>query len=288
MLLLVLLSGWLLAAQDHVGVAPVEIRQRLMEVINADRAAAGLPPVEYSEELSRAADEHCRDMLAGDYVSHWDRRGWKPYLRYAAAGIRDATSENIHAFWSSDFRPSRLWDYLVEGHRGFMLEKPPRDGHRRSILDARHTHVGIGVAYNRGSLRLIEVFGGRYAELEPLPFRARPNAVLTVAGRLLRSSDKLLGISVFYEPLPSSMDRAELRATYSYCLPEEEHLERPVAEGGGRYVDGTTGSVHVNGRTFHLPLRFWKGKPGVYTIAVWVDPGGKPAFIGASTSLFME
>lgn len=276
----------LLAPASDIRVAPLELRLRMVEIINADRKAAGLPAVEYSEELSRAADAHCLDMIHGNYASHWNHDGWKPYIRYAAAGIHDHTSENLHAFWSSDFREDRVWDYMAEGHRGFMAEQPPNDGHRRSILDPRHTHVGIGVAYGAGSLRMIELFGRRYADLEAVPFRARLKDHLVVSGRLLRRSDSLLGISVFHEPLPQSMNRAELNATSSYSLPKEERMERPRLLAA-HYSDGSGGTVHVSGRAFQMPLSFWKGK-GVYTIAVWIDAGGKTSFIGAMTSVFVE
>lgn len=287
MLLTALLAGLLLAPQGEIRVAPQAVRERLVEMINADRAAAGLAPVEYSEELSRAADAHCREMLASGFTSHWNRDGWKPYLRYAAAGIRDNTSENIHSMWTTDFREDKLWDYVAEGHRGFMAEKPPDDGHRRSVLGEQHTHVGIGIAYDDHGLRMIELFGGRYAQLEALPLKARLKDRLFIKGRLRRASDRLLGISVFYEPLPQSLSRVQLQGTYSYALPTEERMERPRLEMG-RYVDGTTGSVQVSGRDFAVPLRFWKERPGAYTIAVWVVAGNKPAFIGAMTSLLVE
>jgi len=287
MVLAGLLSILLLAPASEIHVAPREMRLRLVEMINADRKAAGIPPVEYSDQLSQAADEHCREMITGNYASHWNRDGWKPYLRYSAAGIRDHTSENIHAFWSTDFRPERVWDYLAEGHRGFMAERPPNDGHRQSVLDPRHTHVGIGVAYDRGSMRMIELFSGRYADLDALPLRARLKDSVAVSGRLVRDSDKVLGISVFYEPLPRTMNRAELLETFSYSLPREDRMERPRLLSA-QYVDGSTGTINVAGRRFQMPLQFWKGKPGVYTVALWVDPGGKPSFIGATTSILVE
>jgi hypothetical protein len=83
------------------------------------------------------------------------------------------------------------------------------------------------------------------------------------------------------------MNRAELRETLSYSLPKEERMDRPRLTSG-RYVDGSTGTVNVSGRSFQMPLIFWKDKPGLYTIAVWIDPGRKPAFIGALTSVIAE
>ncbi len=100
LLAMVAASAFLLSGAD-IREAPRDVKLRLVEQINADRQAAGLDAVEFSEELSKAADAHCQEMLAEDYTSHWNRAGWKPYLRYAQAGIRDATSENIHSVWAA-------------------------------------------------------------------------------------------------------------------------------------------------------------------------------------------
>lgn len=287
MLLAALVAGWLLASGAEIREVPRDAKLRLVAQINADRRASGLPPVEFSEELSAAADVHCREMLAEDYTSHWNLAGWKPYLRYAQAGIRDATSENIHSAWSSGGKQGSVWERMLEGHRAFMAERPPLDGHRRSILGAWHTRVGIGVAYNDHGLRMVEVFGARHAELDPTALRATLHDKVEVSGRLLDASGRLLGIGVYYEPLPGPMTRAELQASGSYGLPEEEQIERPVLHAG-RYVDGTIGTVTTSGSRFKMLLRFWKGKPGVYTVAVWIEPRRGPSFIGAMTAILVE
>ncbi len=286
LLAMVAASAFLLSGAD-IREAPRDVKLRLVEQINADRQAAGLDAVEFSEELSKAADAHCQEMLAEDYTSHWNRAGWKPYLRYAQAGIRDATSENIHSVWAGGREQGSLWDRIRDGHRSFMAERPPFDGHRRSILGARHTHVGIGVAYNDRDLRLIEVFGAKHAELDPIPARASLRDKLEVSGRLLNEGNQLLCIAVYYEPLPRPMTREELQVTGSYGLPAEEQLERPALQTR-RYVDGTMGTVTTSGSRFKMALRFWKARPGAYTVAVWIEPRRGPVFIGAMTAIMVE
>lgn len=276
---------------DQPHEVPLKLKLRLVEVINQDRRQAGLPPVEYSPELSRAADEHCREMLREGYASHWNRSGWKPYLRYAQAGIRDALEENISSLWDISFPSGEegMWGKLLSSHRGFMAEQPPFDGHRRSILGPNHTDVGIGAAYDSRGLRLIEVFSARVAELEPLPLHANLKTNLVVRGRLLRRDLELVAISVFYEPLPQPMSVEQLRATTSYGWPAEERIERPRLAGNTSYVDGTRGNIQLDSAgTFILPLRFWKALPGVYSVAVWVRAGGGKAFVGASAAILVE
>jgi hypothetical protein len=288
---------WALVLFLSLSAAPADIHEvsrgmklRLVEIINRDRATAGLKPVEFSDELSRAAGEHAREMLREGYSSHWNRAGWKPYLRYAAAGIRDATAENIWSLWHTNFplTQAAIWEWMQKGHQSFMDEVPPNDGHRQNVLNPWHTHVGIGVAYDASGVRMVQVFSARYAELDPLPLRATVNDALFVEGRVLRPRWQVAGISILYEPLPKEMSYDELRVTTSYSLPSEEHVERPRLEEGF-YVDRSRGTILLDppGR-FRVRLNFWKGEPGVYTVAVWLKPPGERPVIGAMASLLVE
>lgn len=269
--------------------APLHLKLKLVDQINADRRAHGLPPVKYSVELSRVADEHCREMLLHDYVSHWNREGWKPYLRYTQAGLQDYTSENISSVWSSHFpmdEPGVL-KQMLDGHKRFLAEKPPNDGHRRSVLTPGHQSVGIGVAFHETGMRMIEVFGRRDVQLEALEKATTLRARLDLKGQVQSPAARVFSVSIFYEPLPRSMTRQQLQQTYAYGLPEEENIERPQLTQG-RYTDGTRGSIFIYGKKFELPVRFWRGQPGVYTIAVWLaEERGEP-YVGGMTSVIVE
>ncbi len=269
---------------------PEGLRLRLVEAINADRGAAGVKPVSYSSELSRAGDAHCAEMLREGYMSHWNLAGWKPYVRYSQAGIRDSTSENLWSIRQPNFGSSaeEVWAGIHEGHRRFMAEQPPNDGHRKSILDPRHQTVGIGIAHGPAGLRMMELFAARAAELESLPARARLRDDLAVRGIVRGAGLSLFAIVIYYEPLPIPPSKLALQTSGAYGLPSEEWVERPLL-GDTLYSDGTQGTVLVsaNGR-FVAPLRFWKNKPGIYTVTVWVREGRGKAFIGAMTSILVE
>ncbi len=267
---------------------PIEFKRQLLEQINRDRMLAQRPPVQFSLELSEAADAHCREMLESGYVSHWNRAGWKPYVRYAQAGITDFTAENVWGLQQTDFDPSpaHVLEKMFAAHRSFMAEVPPNDGHRRSILDPNHTHVGIGVAYGPQGMRLIEVFGGRYAELEPLPMQARLRDPLTLRGRML-AGVRLFGIAVFYEPLPRPMSLLELAATSSYSLPDEERTFYTLLSDRLPGHADRHGILQLPGGRFLFPVPFWKGRPGVYTVGVWVTRDGQNGFLGALTATFV-
>jgi uncharacterized protein YkwD len=268
-----------------------DLRLRVVEEINRDRQAAGLQPVEFSDELSRAADAHCKEMLRDGYANHWNRAGWKPYMRYSFAGIHDFTSENVWSLWSTglDTSPESVQREILAGHRSFMSERPPYDGHRRSILSPRQARVGIGLAFDRQGIRLIEVFGMRFADLQPLPLRATLRDDLTIEGRITNPTVKLFGVAIYYEPLPQTMYLQDLKEAHSYGLPEEHLMERVRLEDS-LYSDGSEGTIHSDGAGhFSVPLKFWKKMPGVYTVGVWVREGNSDrAFLGAMTSVFVE
>jgi len=288
--LVFLLIASLFGGQQAPREAPLELKLRLLEEINRGRIEAGVSPVEYSPELSKAADQHCQEMLQEGYVSHWDRAGRKPYLRYAEAGARGNTAENITSLRDSEFPDDLkiLWVSMFSGHQRFMAEVPPDDGHRRSILDPRQTHAGIGVAYDGSGMRLIEVYEARYSHLDAMPGRVTLRDTLTVSGRLLRRNLELVALTVFYEPLPKAMSVAELSQTRSYSLPAEQRHQR-VQIIGARYVDGSRGSVEIGlDGAFRAPLNFWKGSPGVYSVGVWVSETGREPFLGGLLPVIVE
>jgi hypothetical protein len=287
---LFLLAAFALA-QGPIYDVPRDTKLRLLELINEDRGRAGLAPVEFSDELSRLADEHCREMLHDGYTSHWDRAGRKPYVRYAAAGLSAYTSENISAVWETSFATDRanLWENIRYAHKLFLAETPPNDGHRRSILDSRNMLAGIGVSYNNWGMRLIEVFATKNVELEPLPLRATLEDQIRIRGRIHDPEFVLLSISVYYEPLPKTMSVDDLRGTSSYGFPNDENQERPRLSGNLIYTDGKPGTIAIDSRRgFDAPLTFWKGQPGVYTVAVWLRRGKDRAFIGAVAPIVVD
>lgn len=267
-----------------------ELRLMVVEFINQDREKASAQPVVYSEPLSLLADEHCREMLREGYTSHWNRAGWKPYMRYSQGGFTDHTSENIASMNSTGFEVSfdSVKAELTARHESLVGEEPPYDQHRRNILDPHHTHVGIGVAYSRTGLRMIQIFARRYVSLEPIPARQGPSSSVQLKGKLLEPGYDLQAISVFYEPLPEEMSLAQLMGTYSYALPADEKIYRTRLPSIMRYADGTRGSVDVRGRSFSQTISI-PSRKGVYTLVVWLEKESEiRGFTATNATVFVE
>ena len=249
-----------------------EIRSRLLELINAERFLAGVNDLEFDDLAGRVAMGHAADMARGNFISHWGSDGRKPYHRYSFAGGIHATQENVASidrFFSADWKD--LANDLIALHVRMHEEKPPRDGHRKTILAPQHTHVGFGFTAIERRLRLVELYVAKYAEVVGFRSRAGRNETFQLSGRLLNKKHELHQIDIFYEP-PAVSRQARAHATEgSYSLPDEYETLLPRLKDRVRYIDGSRGVIELkdDGR-FQVPVKLYKPTPGIYTIVCWV------------------
>jgi uncharacterized protein YkwD len=109
--------------------------ERLMvDLINEERAAAGVPPLTIDDDLNTSSEMHSTWMLENDVFSHTGEGGSSSNDRIRDAGYvlegSWATGENIG--WQSE-----------RGAEG--LEDDVRAIHRANILSADYDEVGIGI-----------------------------------------------------------------------------------------------------------------------------------------------
>jgi uncharacterized protein YkwD len=257
-----------------------ELRQNLLEMVNEERAVERVPLVKLDDLATRVATNHALEMATHQFASHWGLDGLKPYHRYSFAGGTEATQENVSAAdntWStklSDLKQDT--SYL---HLRLYQEKPPNDGHRRTILAPQHTHVGFGIAVEKLRLRLVELFIARYVEVKPIVREAKTGSVVLFAGRILRRDHTLNGVEVFYEPLPTRPELSWLQQPRSYGLPEESKPLRPKVTPPYTYTDRTRGEIDLDSSgNFSVPITLAHDKPGIYTLMMWLQPRSGRAF----------
>jgi uncharacterized protein YkwD len=248
----------------------------LLERINRDRAAHGLAPVAHDPRASLVGDRFCLDAALTGARGHWDLSGRPPYLRWAIAGGVDFHAQNAAMYSTSAGRIDRpLEDVLLLVHDAMMDERPPNDGHRRTILDPDHTHVGIGLAVAGGEFRMTQEFTSVGFEWVEVPARAlAPGEWAAIRGRpLLEWEVALVEIRHEPPPRPLSLDEVRRRATYTY--PDVVRTLRPQLPPGIRYAEGGTGEVESGraGVAFEFPLD--RG-PGHYYVLCYVRPAGRP------------
>jgi len=249
-----------------------EIRKNIFEMINEEREVEKVPLVEMDDLATEVATKHAVDLVTKEFIGHWGSDGLKPYHRYSAAGGTHATEENVSAAdgtWSNKAKDLKQDSAYL--HVRMYQEKPPNDGHRRTILAPQHTHVGIGLAVQDLRLRLVELFVAKYVDVKPIKREARPGAQLSFSGKIVRRGYLFNNIEVFYEPLPTPPELEWLRQPRSYALPKESRVLNPRVQPPFTYMDGTVGIVEVFAdRSFQTPISLYKGKPGIYTIVVWL------------------
>jgi uncharacterized protein YkwD len=108
-----------------------DLEAEMVDMVNAERRAAGLQPVRADPLLTEVARAHSQDMLARGYFSHYspDGRDLEDRLRAAHIGYLIA-GENL-----------ALASNLYLAHKGLM--KSP--GHRANILRPQFGRLGVGI-----------------------------------------------------------------------------------------------------------------------------------------------
>lgn len=108
-----------------------DLEARMLQMVNEERAKAGLSPLVADTEVAVVARKHSRDMFARGYFAHVNLDGEDPFDRMRKEGVRFATAgENL-----------ALAQTLIMAHKGLMNSP----GHRANILHKSFGRLGIGV-----------------------------------------------------------------------------------------------------------------------------------------------
>ena len=108
-----------------------DLEKRMLDLVNQERVAAGLLPLQPDPELTEVARKHSADMFARGYFAHDTPEGLSPFDRMKAANVRFITAgENL-----------ALAPTIPVAHTGLMNSP----GHRANILRREFGRLGIGV-----------------------------------------------------------------------------------------------------------------------------------------------
>ncbi|SHN28884.1 CAP domain-containing protein [Streptomyces yunnanensis] len=109
-----------------------EYAQKVLDLVNAQRAQHGCGPLTIDPHIQTAAQAHSDDMAARNYYAHDTPEGVDPGTRLTNAGFRwQSWGENI---FKSPNDPATAVD-------GWMNSP----GHRANILNCSYTSTGVGV-----------------------------------------------------------------------------------------------------------------------------------------------
>lgn len=121
-----------------VSVQNADFEQKIVELVNIERANAGLPPLKRDDSLSNASRYHANDMMADDYFNHdsYDRVGGNlqfacgVWTRVAKFYSYSGAGENIAAGYTTP-------EAVMQGWMG-------SSGHRANILNPDFRELGVG------------------------------------------------------------------------------------------------------------------------------------------------
>ena len=127
----------------------------VVRLTNDKRAEAGLPPLAYSSDLARAAQEKGNDMIAKDYWAHVAPDGTQPWYFFNDVGYKYRyAGENLAKDFSTAQAAVDAW-----------MASP---SHKENILSAKYDDIGIAVV--EGDMNgvdttiIVQLFGRRYSE----------------------------------------------------------------------------------------------------------------------------
>ena len=141
-LILLLMLAALLAPSSAAAVELNAKEQTLLDLINTQRTAHGVPEVIIRTVLYRSAKQHSRSMIRHDYFSHLSWNGDSFAERLRAAGYTKAG----YSTW-------RVGEVLAYGTglpgtpRGVLDRWMSSKAHRKVILKAGWRDCGIGRIY---------------------------------------------------------------------------------------------------------------------------------------------
>lgn len=109
------------------------LAQQVLTLVNRERALVGAPALQPDAQAERAAKAHVEDMAGRGYFDHVSPEGWTPddRLRMTGGSGYSLVGENIAVGQRTAADVMAAW-----------MASP---GHRANLLDARFTHLGVGV-----------------------------------------------------------------------------------------------------------------------------------------------
>ena len=116
------------------------MRMEIFRLLNEQRAIYDLAPLVWNDVLAGAAQNHADDCYQRGWCGHTGSDGSNYKTRMIRAGYDPVRWSECWAWYATPTLAVSMW----------MDEAPPNDPHRRTILNAYLTEVGVGVVPGNG------------------------------------------------------------------------------------------------------------------------------------------
>ena len=135
------------APTANPGSAASELEAQMVDLINAERAKAGVSALAIDSKVTEVARLKSQDMIDKGYFSHTSPTYGSPFAMLKSFGVSyRAAGENIAMNRS-----------MTSAHTALMNSS----GHRQNILSASYSRIGVGIVTDaRGYLYITQMFIG--------------------------------------------------------------------------------------------------------------------------------
>jgi uncharacterized protein YkwD len=219
-----------------------ELIQYALKKINEDRSKSNIPSVKLSNDNNNnnnnktAAQLQAEDMLRTRQISHYTSNGMKPYMEYTLFGGKGYVAQNvgydgfnnsqtniinkckIGVYICTPIDPIKSIDELE--YSMMYYDSIFNWSHRNNILDKHHTHVSIGIAYDKYSLAFVQNFENNYIRFDKPIIKVNNLAYnrydtnndygnnsskgnIEVSGKVLGNCNSVDSIHVYYDEKPT-------------------------------------------------------------------------------------
>lgn len=156
------------------------LEARFLDLVNEERAGAGLAPLQLRRELTDAARLHSLDMAVNGFFGHVGPDGRGHGERVAAldrTALADFSAENVATLSRAGGRIGGK--FAVKRLHANLMDSP---GHRANILHPKATHVAFGVVRTEEGVWVTQLFM-RVSGTLPAAAPLRISAAQTLQGR---------------------------------------------------------------------------------------------------------
>ncbi len=146
LLVLIMLSGSFAISTPRLST------DQILNLVNKDREAYGLPKLSNNPTLNKAAYAKAQDMLAFNYFDHISPTGTKPWQFFKSSGYNYVyAGENLAINFTDANDLESSW-----------MESPK---HRDNILSPNFSEVGLAVVEQGGKIIIVQFFGSKDSRL---------------------------------------------------------------------------------------------------------------------------
>jgi uncharacterized protein YkwD len=312
-----------------------DIVQYALRKINEDRARFNIPAVKLSENT--AAQLEAEDMLRTRLISHYTSDGMKPYMKYTILGGKGYVAQNVgydgyNTIQTNIINKCKFGVYIctpidpIKSIDELQYNMMHYDSifywsHRNNILDKHHTHVSIGIAYDKYSFVFVQNFENNYVEFDrPIikvnnPAYKMDNtndsmANIEISGKVLGSTNGIGSIYVYYDKRPTFLSYNQHRNDNFYDMGKliaDIVKQRPhhykqsssnykliqatkwfISSPSGEMTRGEGSQQHQESIDIQFNISSLVKSEGVYTIVVYLKQNNYDTIPATSYSIFFR